>query len=197
MSALADRPARPPDLAGMERALEAFLLASGAQLDAETRETPGRVARAWAKDFLDGYALDPVEALRSALVPAPRPGELVIASQLEFHSMCPHHLLPYRGVAAVGYVAEKDLVGFGKIAAAVEALAHRLILQEELVHRLCNAVMEALAPRGAGVVIAAEHGCLQVRGPQQRRSRITVEAWAGAFEHDGELRARLARRAEG
>jgi GTP cyclohydrolase IA len=181
----------------MARALEQFLFACGAQLDAETRATPGRVAKAWAEDFVDGYARDPVEVLRSSLVPAPRPGELVIASQLEFHSMCPHHLLPYRGVAAVGYVAEKHLVGFGKIAEAVEALGHRLILQEELVHRLCDSVMTALAPRGAGVVVTAEHGCMQVRGPKQRRSKITVEAWAGAFERDGELRATLARRAEG
>ena len=196
MSALDDRPARAPDRAAMAAALEAFLLASGAQLDRETRETPARVAKAWAEDFLDGYAHDPVQVLRSSLVPAPRPGELVIASRLEFHSMCPHHLLPYKGTAAVGYVAGEHLVGFGKIAEAIDALGHRLILQEELVHRLCDAIDSALAPRGAGVVITAQHGCMQVRGPQQGRSRITVEAWSGAFERDAELRATLARRAE-
>ena len=196
MSALDDRPARAPDRVAMATALEAFLLASGAQLDRETRETPARVAKAWAEDFLDGYGKDPVEVLRSSLVPAPRPGELVIASLLEFHSMCPHHLLPYKGMAAVGYIADQHLVGFGKIADAVNALGHRLILQEDLVHRLCEAVGAALAPRGVGVVITAEHGCMQVRGAQQRRSRITVEAWSGAFEQDAELRATLARRAE-
>ena len=196
MSALGDRPARTPDRAAMEAALEAFLLATGAQLDRETRETPARVARSWAEDFLDGYAKDPVDVLRSSLVPAPRPGELVIASLLEFHSMCPHHLLPYKGMAAVGYVAEAHLVGFGKIAEAVNTLGHRLILQEELVHRMCDAVDAALAPRGVGVVITAEHGCMQVRGAQQRRSKITVEAWSGVFERDAELRATLARRAE-
>ena len=110
--------------------------------------------------------------------------------------MCPHHLLPYKGMAAVGYVADKWLVGFGKIAEAVDSLAHRLILQETLVHRLCESVMEALSPLGAGVVITAEHGCMQVRGPMRRQSRITVEAWAGAFEKDAELRTSLARRAE-
>ena len=119
-----------------------------------------------------------------------------MASQLEFHSMCPHHLLPYKGVAAVGYVAEKSVVGFGKIAEALDALAHRLILQEVLVHRLCDAVTEALGPRGAGVVISAEHGCMQVRGRRQARSRILVEAWSGVFEQDAGLRATLARRAE-
>ena len=88
-------------------------------------------------------------------------------------------------------------VGFGKIAEATDALAHRLILQESLVHRLCEAVMAALSPLGAGVVITAEHGCMQVRGPKRRQSRVTVEAWAGVFEKDGELRASLARRAGG
>jgi len=186
-----------PDLSAMSAAIEQLLRASGAELDAETKETPARVAKAWAEDLLDGYARDPVALLRSSLVPAPRKGELVIASQLDFHGMCPHHLLPYQGTAAVGYVADAHLVGFGKIAEALEALSHRLILQESLVVRLCDAIGEALAPLGAGVVISAEHGCMQVRGPKQRRSRITVESWSGVFEREPELRARLARRAEG
>src|SRR5437763_1258444 len=146
---------------------------------------------------LDAYGKDPVEVLKSSLVPAPKKGELVIVSQLDFHSMCPHHLLPYKGIAAVGYVADRHLVGLGKIAESVDALSHRLILQENLVQRLCASVMEALQPLGAGVVIAAEHGCMQVRGPRRRQSRVTVEAWAGSFEKDPELRASLARRAEG
>jgi len=191
------RPARAPDRAALSKAVEDLLLACGAELDAETRATPERVARAFAEDLLDGYARDPVEVLRSSLVPAPRKGELVIASQIDFHAICPHHLLPYKGMAAVGYVADQWLVGFGKIAEATDALAHRLILQETLVHRLCEAVMTALSPLGAGVVITAEHGCMQVRGPMRRQSKVTVEAWAGAFERDAELRASLARRAEG
>jgi GTP cyclohydrolase I len=191
------RPARPADRAALAKAIEDLLLACGAELDAETRNTPERVAKAFAEDLLDGYSRDPVETLRSSLVPAPRRGELVIVSQIDFHAMCPHHLLPYKGSAAVGYVADKMLVGFGKIAEATDAVAHRLILQESLVHRLCEAVMAALSPLGAGVVITAEHGCMQVRGPKRRQSRVTVEAWAGVFEKDGELRASLARRAGG
>ena len=192
-----ERPTRPPDRAALEKAIEDLLLASGAELDAETRKTPGRVAKAFAEDLLDGYAHDPVASLRSSLVPAPRRGELVIVSQVDFHSLCPHHLLPYQGTAAVGYVADQWLVGFGKIAEAIDALSHRLILQESLVHRLCEAVTTALSPLGAGVVITAEHGCMQVRGPMRRESRVTVEAWGGVFEKDAELRASLARRAEG
>jgi len=195
--ALPERPARSPDRAALAKAIEELLLASGAELDAETRDTPERVAKAFIEDLLDGYGKDPVATLRSSLVPAPRRGELVIASQIDFHAMCPHHLLPYKGQAAIGYVADQWLVGFGKIAEATAVLSHRLILQEQLVHRLCDSVMAALSPLGAGVVIAAEHGCMQVRGPMQRQSRITVEAWAGTFERDAELRSSLARRAEG
>ncbi len=197
IQALEDRPARAPDRVAMAQALAQLLLASGAELDGETRDTPERVAKALAEDLLDGYGKDPLAILRSSLVPAPRKGEVVMVSQLDFHSICPHHLLPYKGVAAVGYVAAAHLVGFGKIALAMDALAHRLILQESLVHRLCEAISEALAPLGAGVVIAAEHGCMQVRGPMRRQSRVTVEAWSGAFEHDAELRASLAQRAAG
>jgi GTP cyclohydrolase IA len=194
---LPERPARAPDRAAIAKAIADLLVASGAELDAETRGTPERVAKAWVEDLLDGYAKDPVAVLESSLVPAPKRGELIIVSQLDFHSMCPHHLLPYKGTAAVGYVADRQLVGFGKIAEAVDALAHRLILQENLVHRVCESVMQALSPLGAGVVIAAEHACMQVRGPMRRHSRVTVEAWAGSFERDAELRASLARRAEG
>src|SRR5437868_5093701 len=195
--ALPDRKAQDADRKALAKAIEDLLLASGAELDAETRETPSRVAKAFAEDLLDGYGRDPVEALRSSLVPAPRKGELVIASQIDFHSMCPHHLLPYKGMAAVGYVADRHLVGFGKIADAVEALAHRLILQEALVHKLCEAVAVALKPLGVGVVVSAEHGCMRVGGPKRAQSRIGVEAWSGVFEKDGELRERLARRSEG
>ena len=195
--ALSDRKAQAPDRKALAKAIEDLLLASGAELDAGTRETPARVAKAFIEDLLDGYAQEPTAVLESSLVPAPRRGELVIASQIDFHAMCPHHLLPYKGSAAVGYAADQWLVGFGKIAEATDALAHRLILQEQLVHRLCDSVMAALSPLGAGVVIVAEHGCMQVRGPKRRQSRITVEAWAGAFEKDPELRRSLARRAEG
>src|SRR2546428_9515665 len=161
--ALPDRKARSPDRKALAKAIEDLLLASGAELDAETRETPARVAKAFSEDLLDGYARAPIETLKSSLVPAPRRGELVIASQIDFHAMCPHHLLPYQGIAAVGYVADKWLVGFGKIAEATDALAHRLILQETLVHRLCGAPGAALPPLGAGTLVHARHGWMPVR----------------------------------
>jgi len=195
--ALPDRKARPPDRKALAKAIEDLLLASGAELDAETRETPARVAKAFSEDLLDGYARDAIETLKSSLVPAPRRGELVIASQIDFHAMCPHHLLPYKGSAAVGYVADQWLVGFGKIAEATDALAHRLICRTARAPPLRERG-GSVEPLGVGVVIfVAEHGCMQVRGPMRRQSRVTVEAWAGVFEKDSELRHSLSRRAEG
>src|SRR5260370_35792813 len=97
---LPDRAARAPDRAAMVKALADLLVACGAELDAETRGTPERVAKGFAEDLLDGYLRDPVKALRGSLVPAPRKGELVVASQIDFHAMCPHHRLPYNAMAA-------------------------------------------------------------------------------------------------
>src|SRR5438046_8276641 len=122
--------ARKPERAALAKAIEDLLQASGAELDAETKDTPERVAKAFLEDLLDGYVRDPVETLKSSLVPAPRRGELVIVSQIDFHAMCPHHLLPYKGTAAVGYVADRWLVGFGKIAEATGARWHGLMRQE-------------------------------------------------------------------
>src|SRR5256885_11869430 len=116
--ALPDRKARPPDRKALAKAIEDLLLASGAELDAETRETPARVAKAFSEDLLDGYARDAIETLKSSLVPAPRRGEGVIASPNDCHAMCPHHLLPSNACAAVGYVADQWLGGFGKMAEA-------------------------------------------------------------------------------
>src|SRR5205814_10721403 len=95
--ALPDRKAQSPDRKALAKAIEDLLLASGAELDAETRETPGRVAKAFSEDLLDGYARDAVETLKSSLVPAPRRGELVIVSQLDFRHVAPHHSMPHNG----------------------------------------------------------------------------------------------------
>src|SRR5207237_8913038 len=108
--ALPDRKARSPDRKALAKAIEDLLLASGAELVAETRETPGRVAKAFSEELLDGYARDPIETLKSSLVPAPRRGELGIASQIDFHAMCADQLLRYKVSAPVGYVADQWLI---------------------------------------------------------------------------------------
>jgi hypothetical protein len=115
----------------MRRAVQAFLVASGLPPDdPELRETPTRVAEAWAEHFLDGYGRDPDTVLSERIpVPEGSRGELVVVTGLRFHSMCPHHLLPVEGRAHLAYVPGAFVVGFGRLAALLDTWAHRLILR--------------------------------------------------------------------
>src|SRR6202041_2312579 len=120
--------------------------------------TPERVAQAWASDFLDGYACDPASAL-GELHPAPRAG-LVCVTGLDFHSTCPHHLLPYRGLAHLAYLPAEGggakVAGFSNLARLVDILAHRLVLQETLAEQIAVALQQGTGGRGAGCVLEAE-----------------------------------------
>src|SRR5260370_35181645 len=109
---LPDRAARAPDRAAMVKALADLLVACGAELDAETRGTPERVAKAFAEDLLDGYLRDPVQTLRSSLGPAPRKAGRVVAAQIDFHAMSPPHPLPSKGLPAGGHRPNTPSLGF-------------------------------------------------------------------------------------
>jgi GTP cyclohydrolase I len=166
----------------MERAVRAFLAAAGVPVDdPDLAQTPQRVTAAWADELIDGYRTSPATAL-GELLPAPGGGELVCVTHIDYVSVCPHHLLPYRGVAHVGYRPTKLVVGFGRFAALVDAFAHRLILQEALAQQIAAALVETLGAAGAGVILQAEQTCMTVRGERRVRSRATVEASAGDFD---------------
>src|SRR5258708_2924321 len=120
--------------AEMEAAVASFLRAAGLSLaDPNLRDTPKRVAAAWASEFLDGYLQTPEEVLRETY-PAPEGNgtELVLVTDLHFHSTCPHHLLPYEGREHLAYVPSNGVVGFERLAGVVDCSAHRLILHDEL-----------------------------------------------------------------
>lgn len=188
---MAPRKAAPtaPDRAAMERALTAFLAATGAPLDdPELAQTPGRAAQAWAEEFVDGYGRSVAEALGEPSRAPPGAG-LVLVTGLDFTSVCPHHLLPYRGVAHLAYQPGKHLAGFGRLAVLLDALAHRLVLQETLAGDLAQALVDGLGAKGAGVILEAEQACLTLRGEKRARSRTSVDATAGRF--DGESLRRL------
>ena len=130
----------------MAAAVKDFLRAAGLPLtDPNLLETPERVAEAWVNEFLDGYALTAEEALGEAF-PAPpdSSGELVVVTDLRFNSMCPHHLLPYEGVAHVAYVPRQQVVGFGRLSTLVDCFAHRLILQEDLAREVAGSLARVL-----------------------------------------------------
>ncbi|QSQ16271.1 GTP cyclohydrolase I [Myxococcus landrumensis] len=186
-------PVSVPDPVAMAAAVKAFLHAAGLPLqDANLVDTPQRVADAWCRDFLDGYAKTPEEALGKTF-PTPRGSsrELVVVTNLRFHSMCPHHLLPVTGVAHVAYVPGKQMAGFGRLSALVDCFAHRLILQEELAREVASSLARVLGSPGTACVIEAEQACLRMRGAQQRDAITHAEAYEGELRQDGGLRREL------
>lgn len=185
--------ARPAiDRAAMERAVADFLRAAGlAPEGAELGDTPRRVADTWAEELLDGYLKSP-EAALGELYPAPEGsrGELVVVSGLRFHSICPHHLLPYQGTAQLAYVPAERVVGFGRLKALLEVHAHRLILQEELARKVARSLAEVLKSPATACLIEAEQACLRLRGGCEE-ARTFSEAYEGRLRRDRQLRAEL------
>jgi GTP cyclohydrolase I len=191
------RPSREPprpDPIRMQRAVREFLLAVGLDPDstAELGQTPALVARAWAEDFLDGYRSNPRDVLaeRSPFARG-KHDELVVLKGVRFQSVCPHHLLPYEGVAHVAYAPGRSVVGFGQIVKLLDCLGHRLILQEELARQTAVALREQLQARGAAVVLEAGQACMILRGGRRSGSTVRTEAYEGVFERDRELRERF------
>jgi GTP cyclohydrolase I len=177
----------------MASAVRDFLRAAGLPLtDANLVGTPERVAEAWVSEFLDGYACTPEEALGESF-PAPEnsSGELVVVTDLRFHSMCPHHLLPYEGRAHVAYVPGKQVVGFGRLSALVDCFAHRLILQEDLARQVAGSLARVLGSPAAACIIDAKQACLRLRGDKQRDAVTHAEAYEGRLRKDGALRREL------
>jgi GTP cyclohydrolase I len=176
-------------IAAVSRFLDALELPPEVRSSAELEGTPARVADAWSEELLDGYAAEPARLLAESSPTTSR--ELVAVTGIEYHSVCPHHLLPSRGVAHVGYLPGGRLVGFGQLVRLVDALAHRLVLQEELAAQIARALVEHLGARGAGCVLTAEHLCMTVRGERRTQARAHAEGWAGAMARDPAARRGL------
>jgi GTP cyclohydrolase IA len=168
--------------------LEAVLPAE-ALADPEIAGTPQRVAEALRDDLLDGYRRDPRRVLADAIPHRGR--DLVAVSGIDFHAVCPHHLLPYRGRACVAYVPGGKVVGFGVLARLLDCFAHRLVIQEVLARQVAEALVEHLGARGAACVLDAEQMCLTVRGERRRAARAHAHAFAGTLETDRALQRRV------
>ncbi|MCI0569198.1 MAG: GTP cyclohydrolase I [Myxococcaceae bacterium] len=182
-----------PDVEAMARAVRDFLDAAGLpRSDANLAQTPERVAEAWAGEFLDGYRTTPAAALGETFpAPAGSSGELVVVTDLRFHSMCPHHLLPYAGRAHVAYVPGEHVVGFGRLSALVDCFAHRLILQEDLAREVARALAQVLNSPATACILEAEQACLRLRGDEQSDAVTHAEAYEGTLREDGALRREL------
>ncbi|MBR2978465.1 MAG: GTP cyclohydrolase I [Myxococcaceae bacterium] len=170
------------DRAAMTRAIADFLTAAGHAPDQHPQlaETPKLVAAAWADEFLDGYSRDPLACL-DARVPF-RHGDwapVVALDAIDFVSVCPHHLLPYRGVARVAYRARDWIVGFGDLVQCVDAFAHRLVLQEELAQHIAEGLCWKLEADAVFVRLEAEQNCLSLRGERRHSARAICEFGVG------------------
>ena len=142
--------------------------------------TPLRVAK--AMEFMtQGYHQDPEEVLRSAMFHE-KYQQMVIVKDIEFFSMCEHHLLPFFGKAHVAYIPNKNITGLSKIARVVDIFSHRLQLQERLTMQIKECIQKTLDPMGVMVVIEAQHMCMQMRGVQKQHSTTTTSDFTGAFK---------------
>jgi GTP cyclohydrolase IA len=173
----------------VSRFLDALGLPSETRGSADLADTPRRVAEAWLADLVDGYGKDPAEVLAEAIPSRSR--DLVAVTGIDYHSVCPHHLLPSRGLAHVAYLPGGKVVGFGQIVRLVDALAHRLVLQEDLARGIADALVRHLGARGAACLLEAEQLCMTVRGEKRPRARAHAEAFAGAMARDGASRRRF------
>jgi len=171
------------------RFLDALKLPADVRRGKDLAATPERVAEAWREDLVDGYAQDPARILGEVIA---KGGEdLVAVTGIDYHSICPHHLLPSRGVAHVAYVPGGRVVGFGQLARLVDCFAHRLVLQEELAADVALALVEHLGARGAACVLEAEQFCMTVRGERRREARAHAQCFLGTFARDEGLHRRF------
>jgi GTP cyclohydrolase IA len=176
----------PPvmDVAAAEEAAAALLTALGCPIDTDAMaDTPGRMARAYA-EMLSPRPFD--------LTTFPNDegyDELVLARSIPVQSVCEHHMLPFVGVAHVGYLPGERIVGLSKLARVVELFARRPQVQERLTKQIADWLEETLHPRGVGVVVEAEHSCMTLRGVRAAGSATVTSTLLGAFREDPRSRA--------
>lgn len=145
-------------------------------------KTPVRAAK--AMQFLtQGYDLDPVEILRSAMFKEDY-SQMVIVKDIEVYSLCEHHLLPFFGKVHIAYIPNGHIVGLSKLPRVVDAFARRLQVQERLTNEIRDCIQETLKPLGVAVVMECSHLCMQMRGVQKQNSVTTTSAFTGEFMHD-------------
>ena len=144
------------------------------------QKTPMRVAKAM-QVLTRGYTQDARKVLTDALF-AEKYDQMVIVKDIDFFSMCEHHMLPFYGKAHVAYIPNGHITGLSKIARAVDIFSHRLQVQERLTHQIMECINETLKPQGVMVVVEAKHMCMQMRGVEKQNSITTTSAYSGVFE---------------
>ena len=171
---------REMDEAGIEDALQRLLVAFGEDPERTgLKRTPIRVAQMY-QELLVGYRTDPVEMVNDALFEITY-DEMVLVRDIEFYSLCEHHLLPFMGRAHVAYFPRGKVIGLSKIPRVVDLFSRRLQLQERLTLQIADFINELLDPHGVAVVVEGLHLCAMMRGVQKHEARMTTSAMLGAF----------------
>ena len=171
----------------MEDQIRQILKAIGEDPDREgLLRTPQRAAQALSY-LTRGYAMDPGKVINDALFTEDYE-EMIVQKDIDFYSLCEHHLLPFFGKAHLAYIPHHKIVGISKLARLVDVYARRLQVQERLTNQIANIIMEKLDPLGVAVVIEAEHLCMRMRGVEKQNSMIITSTLLGAFRTRQETR---------
>ena len=171
----------PEEMAEMKNLQRRILELIGEDPDREGLiKTPERVAKS-LRFLTKGYREDPEELLRSAMF-REEYRQMVIVKDIDFFSMCEHHMLPFYGKAHVAYIPNGHITGLSKIARVVDIFSHRLQVQERLTEQIMQCINDTLKPQGVMVVIEAKHMCMQMRGVEKQNSITTTSAYSGVFE---------------
>jgi GTP cyclohydrolase I len=150
------------------------------------KKTPERVANAY--EFLtQGYNQD-IEAVLNQAIFEEKYDEMVIVKDIDFYSLCEHHILPFYGKVHIAYIPNKKIVGISKIPRIVEVFSRRLQVQERMTQEICDTLEEYLTPRGVAVVCEGYHMCMMMRGVQKQNSITTTSAMHGIFKEDSRTR---------
>jgi len=150
------------------------------------RHTPERVERA-LRFLTDGYEKDPEKAINAAYYSIAY-DEMVIVKDIEFFSLCEHHMLPFFGRCHVAYIPNEKVVGLSKLPRLVNLFAHRLQLQERLTNQIARTIWERLEPKGVGVILEARHFCMMMRGVEKKTSVTVTSAMLGLFRDNARTR---------
>ena len=171
------------DKPAVERSVREMLRAFGEDPERDgLQRTPERVARMF-EELLEGYRTDPVALVNDALFEVDY-NETVIVRDIEFYSLCEHHMLPFIGRAHVAYIPNGRVIGLSKIPRIVDLFARRLQVQERMTHQIALFLDELLKPRGVAVVMEAMHMCSMIRGVRKHDARMTTSTMLGDFNTD-------------
>jgi GTP cyclohydrolase I len=184
---LLNEEAKPLDLRSIACHVREIIRLSGEDPNREgLRKTPERFEKAF-KFLTSGYHQN-VEHLLNGATFSVNYDEMVVVKDIEFFSLCEHHLLPFFGKAHVAYLPTNKVLGLSKIARLVNMFARRLQIQERMTSQIAKAIEEKIAPQGVGVIIEARHLCMQMRGVEKQHGQAVTSAMLGAFRHNKQTR---------